>query len=67
MIDRKSPDSERKKAWKQAKDSVHAYARNPCAATEVDVKAAVTEMRHLQPPTQPAPAKQNRKARKTQP
>ena len=48
MTDRKNPDAERKIAWKHTKDSVHAYARNPCAATEVDVKAAVAEVRHLQ-------------------
>ncbi len=67
MTDRKNPDAERKKAWKHARDSVHAYAQNPCAATEVDVKAAVAEVRHLQDPCQPAPAKKNKKARKTQP
>lgn len=66
MTDRKNPDAERKKVWKHAKDSVHAYARNPCAATEVDVKAAVAEMRHLQEPCQPRPAKKTRKPRKSQ-
>ena len=67
MTDRKTQDAKRKKAWKHAKDSVHAYARNPCAATEVDVEAAVAEMRHSQQPCQPAPAKKSKKARKTQP
>ena len=53
MKPKQNHDAKRKKAWKVTKDAVHAYARNPCRATEIKVKAALDEVKRACSPCQP--------------
>lgn len=39
--------AQRKQAWDTTKQAVGAYARNPCAATEIHVAAALKEVKRL--------------------
>lgn len=58
----KRRDTERKKVWKVTKDAVNAYAKNPCAATEHGVEAAVAQVGRLPNPCAPSPVKRGRKS-----
>jgi hypothetical protein len=56
-VERKDPrEAERKKAWDATKVAVGAYAKNPCRATEVEVTAALREIRRLEGAVKKAPA-----------
>lgn len=54
---------ERKKAWESTKQAVGAYARNPCAATEIKVAAALGEVKRLCQPCAAARGKPEKKQR----
>jgi len=43
----KLKDAKRKEAWAATKTAVHAYAKNPCRATEIDVEAAFDKVKTL--------------------
>ena len=43
----KLKDAKRKEAWAATKTAVHAYAKNPCRATEIDVEAAIEKVKTL--------------------
>ncbi len=53
--------AERKKAWDTTKQAVGAYAKNPCAATEIHVVAALKEVNRLCTPRAPARGKPKKK------
>ena len=46
-------EAQRKKAWKSTKAAVSDYARNPCRATEIKVKAALDEVKRVCAPCRP--------------
>ena len=50
--------AKRKEAWAATKTAVHAYAKNPCRATEIDVEAALDKVKTLSEATE-SEAKQN--------
>ena len=54
MKPRKLQEAERKKAWDTTKKAVGAYAKNPCAATEVQVATALKEVNRVCRPCAPA-------------
>ena len=43
----KLKDAKRKEAWAATKTAVHAYAKNPCRATEIDVEEALDKVKTL--------------------
>ncbi len=43
----KLKDAKKKEAWAATKSAVHAYAKNPCRATEIDVEAALDKVKTL--------------------
>ena len=43
----KLKDAKRKEAWAATKTAVHAYAKNPCRATEIDVEDALEKVKSL--------------------
>ena len=63
MSSSKLADAKRKEAWKATKEAVGAYARNPCRATEIEVGAALDDVKHLCTPCAPKrkPAKRPKK------
>ncbi|MDH3474143.1 MAG: hypothetical protein OEM59_10670 [Rhodospirillales bacterium] len=60
----KLEDAKRKKVWDSTKEAVRHYARNPCRATEIEVKSALGEVRRLPLPCQPRPKRAQAKDRK---
>ena len=44
--------AKRKEAWAATKTAVHAYAKNPCRATEIDVEAAFDKVKTLSEATE---------------
>jgi len=50
-------EAERKEAWNATKTAVGAYAKNPCRATEVEVTAALREIRRLESASKKAPVR----------
>lgn len=62
MKPKKLQDAERKKAWETTKQAVGAYARNPCAATEIKVAAALDEVKRVCAPCPPALKRRRGKA-----
>ncbi len=50
-------EAERKEAWDATKTAVGAYAKNPCKATEVEVTAALRNIRRLEGASKRAPAR----------
>ena len=48
----KLTDAKRKEAWAATKTAVHAYAKNPCRATEIDVEAALDKVKTLSEATE---------------
>ena len=68
----KLKDAKRKEAWAATKTAVHAYAKNPCRATEIDVEAALDKVKTLTEAMEPeaedseaaGPGRSKRKAKK---
>ena len=68
----KLKDAKRKEAWAATKTAVHAYAKNPCRATEIDVEAAFDKVKNLTEAVEsgakdseaPLPGQSKRKAKK---
>ena len=49
------PSHEREDVWADTKAAVNHYARNPCAATEHEVAAALRRVRELEAHPAPGP------------
>ena len=55
-------DAERKQAWETTKQAVGAYAKNPCAATEVQMAEALKEINRLSRTCAPVKRKKTQRA-----